>query len=72
MALDFEKRGEETVEVPAGTFLCDRYRAIYDDYVIDAWITDQVPLIHLVKVKMRGAVVELLNYGNEQNKDALQ
>ena len=72
MTLDFEKKGEDTVEVPAGTFSCERYRAIFNDYVIDAWITDQVPLIHLVKVKMRGAVVELLNYGNEQSANTPQ
>ncbi|MFC1643698.1 hypothetical protein ACFL1F_01285, partial [Chlamydiota bacterium] len=69
-SLEFQKKGMDKIKVPAGEFMCDRYRAIYDDYVIDAWINDDIPVLKLVKIKMRGIVVSLNDYGilNEQYK----
>ncbi|MFC1668515.1 hypothetical protein ACFL1T_03940 [Chlamydiota bacterium] len=67
LSLELEQKGKERIRVPAGIFDCEKYRTIYNDTVIDVWITQEVPIIHIVKVKMRGLVISLLDFGNKQS-----
>jgi hypothetical protein len=42
--------GKEEVKVPAGTFKTSHYRDVSDRGTVDAWISDQVPPLGMVKV----------------------
>lgn len=68
--LEFAYESVEKVHVPAGTFLCRVYRAIYQDYVVKIWINDDVPILHLVKISSQGIVVRLEDYGAGEGKEA--
>ncbi|MDP8218264.1 MAG: hypothetical protein P9M03_06020 [Candidatus Theseobacter exili] len=61
--LDYTLIGEETVMVPAGKFICKVYKAIYQDHVVKAWISTEVPVFHLVKISAQGISVRLVDFG---------
>lgn len=59
----FEKVKEGVkVKVPAGTFICDQYKAIADDKVVYFWLNDAIPVNKLVKAKIKHAVSKLKDY----------
>jgi hypothetical protein len=62
--IDFRPSGSESIAVEKGLFNCKRYKGIYKDRVVRAWINDEVPILHLVKIRMQGVAVELVDYGD--------
>ena len=62
--IDFRPAGSGEVSVEKGLFRCKRYRGIYKDRVVRAWILDEVPILHLVKISMQGITVQLVDYGH--------
>lgn len=59
----YEKVEENVkVKVPAGRFICDKYKAIADDKVVYFWLSDDVPVNKIVKAKIKHAVIKLTNY----------
>lgn len=63
--LEFSPVREEKIKVIKGTFSCTKYRSIYNDRVVKAWLNDKVPILHLVKIGMQGGAVQLVDYGND-------
>lgn len=41
--------GKETITVPAGSFPTSHYREVWEESTVDAWISDKVPPLGLVK-----------------------
>ena len=62
--LEFKRIAEEKVKVIKGAFKCQKYRAVYHDRVVRAWLNDEVPILHLVKIAMQGGIVQLVDYGD--------
>lgn len=60
--VSFDHEGQEEVAVEKGFFHCERFKGIYKDRVVTAWINHDVPILHLVKVSMKGVTVELVDY----------
>jgi len=63
--LEFKRVSEEKVKVIKGTFVCRKYRAVYNDRVVRAWLNEKVPILHLVKIVMQGGAVQLVDYGDD-------
>jgi hypothetical protein len=63
--LEFKHIAEEKVKVIKGAFTCQKYRAVYNDRVVRAWLNDDVPILHLVKIAMQGGTVQLADYGDD-------
>jgi len=61
--MEFRLSGEESIAVEKGLFHCKRYKGIYKDRVVRAWLNDEVPILHLVKIRMQGVSVQLVDYG---------
>lgn len=63
--IEFRPIGQERVKTDKGSFLCDRYKGLYQDHVVHAWINRNVPILHLIKMRTQGASVRLVDYGSE-------
>ncbi|MBI1883013.1 MAG: hypothetical protein HYS08_02270 [Chlamydiae bacterium] len=61
--VNFRLLGDESVQVEKGDFPCKRYKGIFRDRVVKAWINDEIPILHLVKMTMQAVEVELVDYG---------
>lgn len=64
LGVDFRAEGEEGLAIEKGFFPCKRYKGIFRDRVVKAWISDDIPILHLVKISMQGVSVQLVDYGN--------
>lgn len=53
------------VKVPAGKFICDKYKAIADDKVVYFWLNDSIPVNKLVKAKIKHSVSKLKDYSGK-------
>lgn len=62
----YEKVEENVkIKVPAGKFVCDKYKIIADDKVVYFWLSDQVPVNKIVKAKIKHSVVKLYDYAGK-------
>ena len=61
----FEKAGTETVTVPAGTFVADKYTVAYQkEYTATYWFVPGKPFIKMISGEGRGQVImELYDWG---------
>ncbi|MBI1870363.1 MAG: hypothetical protein HYS07_04125 [Chlamydiae bacterium] len=61
--INFNLIGEGAVTMDQKHFECKRYKGVYNDRVVLAWLSDEVPILHLVKIRMQGVSVKLVDYG---------
>lgn len=61
--IEFKPIRKEVLQVKKGKFSCDRYKGIYKDRVVIAWINPDVPILHLIKMKTQGVSVQLVDFG---------
>ena len=54
---------KEEIKVKKGKILCDKYRGIYQDYVVDIWINKEIPVMGLAKIVTKGFKTEILDWG---------
>ena len=60
--LEKDFKGEEKVELPAGSILAKRYQKTNDGQVVDFWISEKVKPIGLVKLVSKSSTVASNNY----------
>ena len=63
--IEFEFVKEEIIVVDDKEYECDLYRAIFNDRLVKIWISDEVPILHLVQMSMHQASVKIVDYGDE-------
>ena len=64
LKITFTKVGEKEIAISKGLFRCDAYKGIYEDRIVRVWLNQEVPILHLVKIRMTGISVELVDYGS--------
>ena len=64
-SVQFHKVGTETVTVPAGTFVADKYQATFDGSTATYWVANGKPLLKMegASTGEGGAVMELNDWG---------
>ena len=62
--LDLKKDGEEEIITGKGKLLCQKYRGIYNDYLIQFWLNNDIPLLGVAKISAKGLKIQALDWGS--------
>lgn len=61
----------ESLKVNHQVLECDQYRTIFNDYVVKIWFHPNVCLFGIVKLKSKGMLIEVLDWGKQETASVL-